>query len=66
MTQPTDKFDALLHENRVIHPTAATKARTYIKDYETAYKESIADPEGFWDRAARELEWFSPWQRVLE
>ena len=24
------------------------------------------DPEGFWDRAARELPWFRPWDRVFE
>src|SRR3990167_1355907 len=66
MTQPPDKFESLLHEKRVIHPTAETKSRTYIKDYEAAYKQSIADPEAFWDQAAKELEWFSPWSKVLE
>jgi acetyl-CoA synthetase len=25
-----------------------------------------ADPEGFWDRAARELPWFRTWDRVFE
>ena len=24
------------------------------------------DPEGFWDRAARELPWFHPWDRVFD
>jgi acetyl-CoA synthetase len=28
--------------------------------------EGRRDPEGFWDRAARELPWFSPWSRVFE
>ena len=48
MTQPEEKFEAFLHEKRVIHPTADTKARTYIKDYDAAYQKSIADPEAFW------------------
>ncbi len=66
MTQPTDKFEALLHEKRTVHPSAATKARAHIKDYESAYKRSIADPEAFWGEAAKELEWFSPWSKVRE
>ena len=64
--QPSEKLDSLMRVDRVVHPTAATKARSYIKDYEAEYRRSIADPEGFWDKAAKELEWFSPWQRVLE
>jgi len=66
MMQPADQFKALLHEARVVHPTEETKARAYIKDYESAYRQSIAAPETFWDQAARELEWFSPWTKVLE
>jgi acetyl-CoA synthetase len=66
MAEPTEKFESLLHEKRVIHPTAETKARTYIKDYESAYRQSIADPEAFWSQAAKELDWFSPWSKVLE
>ena len=63
---PTETLDSLMRANRVVHPTAETKARSYIQDYESEYRRSIADPEGFWDKAAKELEWFSPWQRVLE
>ncbi|MEK6604656.1 MAG: acetate--CoA ligase, partial [Nitrospirota bacterium] len=37
-----------------------------MKDYDKAYAESIKDVPGFWDKAARELEWFSPWTKVLE
>src|SRR5574341_825032 len=66
-TRPmAENIDNLLKESRVVHPTAETKARTYIKDYESAYKQSIADPEAFWSQAAKELEWFSPWSKVLE
>ena len=61
-----EKIDTLLKESRVYQPTAQTKAAAYIKDYESAYKKSIADPEGFWSDVAKELEWFSPWTKVLE
>jgi len=61
-----DNIDTLLKETRVYQPTAQTKAAAYIQDYDSAYKKSIADPEGFWSRVAKELEWFSPWTKVLE
>ena len=61
-----DKIDSLLKESRVIHPTATTTAAAYVKDYEADYKASIADPEGFWESVAKELDWFAPWKRVLQ
>ncbi len=61
-----EKLESLLRVQRVIPPTAEARAASYIQDYDAAYRQSIADPEAFWDQAAKELEWFSPWQRVLE
>ena len=67
MADPTsNNISTLLHEQRVVHPSAETRARAYIKDYEAAYQQSIADPEVFWSAAAKELEWFSPWSKVLD
>ena len=62
----SDKIDTLLKEGRVIQPSARTKAAAHIPDYDRAYKASIADPEAFWGGVAKELEWFTPWTRVLE
>jgi acetyl-CoA synthetase len=62
----TENIDTLLKESRVYQPSARTKAVAYIQDYDSAYKKSIADPEGFWNDVAKELEWFSPWTKVLE
>ncbi|WP_447972317.1 acetate--CoA ligase [Nitrospira sp. Kam-Ns4a] len=61
-----ERVDSLLRVGRVIEPTPETTARTYIRDYETEYRRSLADPEAFWDGVARELDWFTPWQRVLD
>lgn len=61
-----DKVDTLLKEGRVYRPSQETVASTYIQDYETAYRQSIQDPEAFWDQAAKELDWFTPWNKVLE
>jgi propionyl-CoA synthetase len=34
--------------------------------YEKEYEESIHDPERFWARAAREIEWHKPFEKVLD
>ena len=34
--------------------------------YENLYKESIVDPEKFWDEAAKNVKWFSPYKKVLD
>lgn len=62
----SDKIETLLKESRTYHPTAKTKAAAYIKDYEAEYKKSIADPEAFWSTEAKQLEWFTPWDKVLD
>jgi len=59
-------IETLQHGTRVIPPPPDLKAHAHIQDYETAYKPSIADPEKFWDGVARELHWFSPWNKVLD
>ena len=61
-----EHIETLLKTSAVHHPTAQTMERAYIKDYDAAYRASIADPEQFWDGVAKELEWFSPWHTVLE
>lgn len=62
----SENIETLLKTSRVIEPPKETKDQAYIKDYESEYQRSIADPEKFWDEIAKELEWFSPWSRVLE
>ncbi|MEK6532812.1 MAG: AMP-binding protein, partial [Nitrospirota bacterium] len=62
----SEKIETLLKESRTYQPSAKTKAAAHIQDYETEYKKSIADPEAFWSGVAKELEWFTPWNKVLE
>jgi acetyl-CoA synthetase len=61
-----EKVENLLHGSRVVQPDPARKAALHIPDYDAEYRKSIENPEAFWDRIARELDWFSPWSRVLE
>ncbi|SPE17457.1 acetyl-CoA synthetase [Candidatus Sulfotelmatomonas gaucii] len=62
-------IDSTLRENRVFPPPPEFSARAHIKslaEYEALHKQSIEDPEKFWDGVARELHWFKPWDKVLE
>ena len=36
------------------------------KRYTTMHRDSIEDPEAFWDQQARKLDWVKTWDRVLE
>jgi len=62
-------MESLLRENRVFPPPAEFAAKAHIKslaEYEALYQRSVDDPEGFWAEIAKELEWFTPWTKVLE
>ena len=55
----------LLRENRSFPPPAEFRARAHVRD-EDVYARAERDPEAFWASFASELEWFAPWNRVLE
>ena len=48
-------------------PAAFAAAARYRKDdYERAYAESISDPEEFWGRMGRRIDWVRPYTRVKD
>ena len=65
-------IESILKENRVFSPPADFSQRVggaYINsldEYRTMYERSIRDPQGFWGEAAKQLDWFQPWTKVLE
>jgi len=61
--------ESLLRENRVFPPPAefAAGARVgSLEQYEAMYRRSVEEPEAFWAEAASGLEWFAPWDKVLD
>jgi len=44
----------------------AAKARVRREDYDRLYKESVDDPEGFWDRMGRRIDWIKPYKSVKD
>jgi acetyl-CoA synthetase len=62
-------LESSLRENRLFTPPAKFSAKANVKSleqYEAMYRRSVEEPEAFWAEAARELEWFAPWTKVLE
>src|SRR6266853_4370054 len=66
---PSSDIQSTLKEQRVFEPPSEFSSRAHIKsmaDYERLYEEADRDPETFWANIARELDWFEPWNKVLE
>lgn len=53
-------------EQDLYPPSAQTLERARIKSYNDVSRSAAADPEGYWEQEARELEWFEPWSQVLD
>jgi acetyl-CoA synthetase len=47
-------------------PSPEVTNAAHIQEYENLYQRSLDDPEGFWAERAAELEWFQPWEQVLD
>jgi acetyl-CoA synthetase len=61
----TQAIEALLKENRSFPPPEDFARRANLND-PGIYTRAAEDPEAFWADVARELDWFRPWERVLE
>jgi acetyl-CoA synthetase len=58
-------IESLLSEDRAFPPPEAFRAQANVPS-EEIYAEAEADLEGFWARQAGHLDWFQPYDRVLE
>jgi acetyl-CoA synthetase len=68
-TETGTNMESLLREDRVFAPPADFAAKAHIQSlagYEKLYAQSIADPAAFWGNAAKELDWFTPFTKVLD
>jgi acetyl-CoA synthetase len=66
MSLPSDKnLSALLDERRKFPPSKEFQQRANWND-PAIYDRAAKDPEAFWVAEAKHLDWFAPWQRVLE
>jgi acetyl-CoA synthetase len=62
-------IESVLKEERIFAPAKEFSGKAQIKslqEYEKIYQQAHDDPEGFWASMAKELDWFKPWEKVLE
>ena len=64
-SKPLAEIADLLQEDRSFEPPAAFRDAANVRDA-SVYARADADPERFWADFASELEWSTPWTRVLE
>jgi acetyl-CoA synthetase len=48
------------------HPSEEVKEGAHIKEYDQLYKQSIDDREKFWADQAENIDWFKPYDKVLD
>ena len=53
-------------EGDVVRPDPSIAAGSHVPDADALREQALADLEGFWAERARELEWFSPWDEVVD
>jgi acetyl-CoA synthetase len=59
-----DTFKISTHE--WYYPSEDILRSARIPDYDAVYREAEADIEAFWAKQAQNLDWFKPWDQVLD
>lgn len=59
------QVDSLLDEKRVFHPSSSFKERANVQT-DALHRQADSSLEKFWGDCAKELDWFKPWEKVLE
>ncbi|MBI5417999.1 acetate--CoA ligase [Candidatus Poribacteria bacterium] len=58
----------VLSEQKIFYPSKEFQEKSHVKsqtEYEKLYKESIEEPEKFWEKQASEISWFHKWDKVM-
>ena len=57
-------FDDLLIEGRTFKPSPDFAKKAIVRD-RSLYEEAAKDPVAYWEREAKELDWFEPWNKTI-
>ena len=61
----TTKKTMKLH-GEVYYPPKEVIEQARLKDWDKLARSARRDLQGFWEKEARELEWYKPWKKVLD
>ncbi|MDD5143084.1 acetate--CoA ligase [Methanoregula sp.] len=63
----TEDFDVRLVEDvKSYTPDPQYRKNAWMGDYQKVYNEFLANPDAFWEKMAKELDWIKPWDKVKE
>ncbi len=65
----SNAIESVLQETRKFPPPAEFTTQAHIssvEQYEEMWNRAKDDPAGFWGEISQNLDWFQPWQKVLE
>jgi len=63
----TEDFDVRLVEDvKTYTPDPQYRKDAWMGDYEKAYADFLKNPDAFWEKIAKELDWIRPWDKVRE
>lgn len=48
------------------YPADDVVENAHVRDYQATYKEAMDDLEAFWAKRAETLDWYEPWEKVLD
>jgi acetyl-CoA synthetase len=69
MNETTHAIESVLREGRTFAPSAEFVRKAWVKgqaEYEELCRRAEQEPEAFWAERAAELDWFKPFNQVLE
>lgn len=66
MSKNAGQTEVLLNEKKLYKPSAKTLKHARVKQYKATAAKAMKDPEEYWEKAALELEWYKPWEAVLD
>lgn len=62
-----EQFDMkLVEEAKYYTPRPEYREKAWVRDYDAEYQEFLKDPEAFWGKVAKELDWFKSLETVLD
>jgi len=63
----TEDFDVrLVDDVKSYTPDPQYRKNAWMGDYQKAYDTFLANPDAFWEKMAKELDWIRPWDKVKE
>ncbi|RYG65691.1 acetyl-coenzyme A synthetase, partial [bacterium] len=63
---PAQDLSSLQKESEVFYPSHKALEKSIVTDFDALREEALQDVPGFWEKQAKELEWFEPWTDVVK